>query len=57
VGGQVAFRRSDLVDSSRHEFTQAHEGVGVEGGGVVVIRGCGVLFGPVLEEHSPSPGP
>jgi len=57
VGGQVAFRRSHLVDSTRHEFPQAHEGMGAEGGGVVVVRGCSVFSGPVLEKHVPSPGP
>jgi len=27
-----------------------------EGGGVPVVRGCGVAGGPVLEEHVPSAG-
>ena len=57
VGGQVAFPCSHLVDSPRHELSQAHEGVGGEGGGVVVVRGCGVIFDPVLEKHVPSSGP
>ena len=57
MGGQVAFRRSHLVDPSRYEFPQAHERVGVEGRGVVIVRRCGVFFGPVLEEHEPSSGP
>jgi len=57
VGGQVAFGRSHLVDSPCHEFPQAHEGMGCDGGGVVVVRRCGVIFGPVLEKHVPSSGP
>jgi len=57
VGGQIAFRRPHLVDPSRYELSQAHEGVGGERGGVIVVGGCGVLFGPVLEKHVPSSGP
>ena len=57
VGGQVTFRRSHLVDSSCHKLSQAHEGVGGECGGVFVVRGCWVFFGPVLEKHVPSSGP
>jgi len=44
------------VDPSRHELTQAHEGVGGEGRGVLVVGRSGVFFGPVLEEHVPSSG-
>ena len=57
VGSQIAFRRSHLMDSSCHKLPQAHEGVGGEGGGVVVVGRCGVFFGPILEEHEPSSGP
>ena len=57
VGIQIAFRRSHLMDSSCHKLPQAHKGMGGEGGGVVVVAGCGVFFGPVLEEHEPSSGP
>ena len=56
MGGQVAFCRSHLVDPSPHKFPQAHEGVGGVGGRVIVIQRPGVFFGPVLEEHVPSPG-
>jgi len=56
VGGQVAFSRSHLVDPPRHKLSQAHEGVGGEGGGVVIVRRCWVFFGPFLEEHAPSSG-
>ena len=56
VGSQVAFCRAHLVDSPCHKFSQAHEGMGGEGGGVVVVRGRGVFLGPVLVEHVPSPG-
>jgi len=48
VGGQVAFPRSHLVDSPRHNLSQAHEGMGGEGGGVVVVGRCGVVSDPVL---------
>ena len=48
VGGQVAFPCPHLVDSPCHKLSQAHKGVGGEGGGVVVVRGCGVVFDPVL---------
>jgi len=54
VGGQVAFCRSHLVDPPRHKLSQAHEGVGAEGGGIFVVRRRGVFFGPFLEEHAPS---
>jgi len=56
VGSQIAFRRSHLMDSPCHKLPQAHKGMGGEGGGVVVVRGCGVFIGPVLEEHEPSSG-
>jgi len=56
VGSQVAFRRPHLMDSSCHKLPQPHEGMGGEGGGVVVVRRCGVFFGPILEEPKPSSG-
>ena len=54
VGGQVAFRRSHLVDSSCHKLPQTQERVRGEGGGIVVVWGSGLVGGPVLEEHVPS---
>jgi len=57
VGGEVTFRRSDLVDPPCHKLSQAHKGVGGECGAVFVVRGCWVFFGPVLEKHVPSSGP
>jgi len=57
VGGEVALRRSHLVDPPCHKPSQAHEGMGDECGGVVVVWGCGVFFSPVLEKHVPSSGP
>jgi len=57
VGGEVALRRSHLVDPPHHKLPWTHEQVGSEGGEVVVVRGCGVFGGPVLEEHVSGSGP
>ena len=54
VGGQVAFRRSPLVDPSCHKVPQAHEGMRREGGGIVVVWGSGYVGGPILEKHVPN---
>jgi len=54
VGVQVTYRRSHLVDSSRHELSQAHERVWGEGGGLFIVRRGVGGGGPVLEEHVPS---
>jgi len=56
MGRQITPRCSHLMYSPRHELPQPHEGVWGEGAGVVVVRGCGVVGGPVLEEHGPSAG-
>ena len=56
VRGQVALRRSYLVDPPSQELPQAHESVRGEGGGILVVWGCGCILGPVLEEHVPSAG-
>ena len=45
------------MDSSRHELPQSHEGVRGEGGGVLIVGGCGVVGDPFLEEHVLSGGP
>ena len=54
VGGQVAFRRSHLVNPSCSKLPQTHERVRGEGGRIVVVWGSGCVGGPVLEVHVPS---
>ena len=44
------------MDSYCHELPQTHEGVWGEGRGVLVVRGCGGIGGPIMEEHAPSAG-
>jgi len=56
MGGQVALRCSHLMDSPCQELLQPHDRVWGEGGGVFVVRGCGVFGSPVLEEHVPGAG-
>jgi len=45
------------MDSPRHRLPQPHKGVWGEGGGIFVVRGRGVVGGPVLDEHVPTAGP
>jgi len=56
VRGQIALCRSHLVDSSRHKLAQPHQGVWVEGGGVLVVRGRSIIAVPVLDKHVPGAG-
>ena len=51
VGGQVTLCPSHLVDPPSHELPQAHERMRGEGGGVLVVWGCGCIGGTVLAEH------
>jgi len=47
MGAEVALARSHLVDPFRLEFIEAHEGVGLEGGAVLVsgqVRCPGLPF-------------
>jgi len=45
------------MDSPHHKLPQPHKEVWGEGGGVFVVRECGVVGGPALDQHVPSAGP
>ena len=45
------------MNSPRHALRQPHKGVRGKGEGVFVVPWCGVVGGPVLEEHVLGTGP
>ena len=55
VGGQVAFAGSHLVYPSCYELAQAHKGLRVPGGEVVVIPWCREEVWPLRKEGLPDP--
>ena len=57
VGSQEAFCCSHLLDPPCQKLLQPHKAVWGEGGGVFVVRGCGIVGSQVLDEHVPSVGP